>query len=152
MSIDDLARASCAVYCDGHRDGTGTLVTNSHVLTAAHVLRRGGPLAVRFRDGLHGESIPVERLPLAAAAEQLDIAVLRLGRDIAGPPPTQLWPAKRLPLEMKAFGYPIEEGAQPQGVWLDSRLGGALQGGRVQLDWDDVGALAGHSGGPVCDN
>ena len=151
MSVDELARASCAVYCDGHRDGTGTLVTDSHVLTAAHVLRRGGSLAIRFRDGLYGEPIPVERLPLAAGAEQLDIAVLKLGRGLAGPLPAKLWPARRLPPETKAFGYPIEEGAQPQGVWLDSRLGGALQGGRVQLDWDDVGALAGHSGGPVCD-
>ena len=26
-----------------------------------------------------------------------------------------------------------------------------MQGGRVQLDWDDVGTLEGHSGGPVCD-
>ena len=80
MSLDDLARASCAIYCDGHRDGTGTLVTDSHVLTAAHVLRRGGALTIRFRDGLYGEPIPVERLPLAAGAEQLDIAVLKLGR------------------------------------------------------------------------
>ena len=151
MSLDDLARASCAVYCDGHRDGTGTLVTDSHVLTAAHVLRRGGALAIRFRDGLYGEPIPVERLSLAAGAEQLDIAVLELGRSVAEPPPAKLWPARRLPPETKAFGYPVEEGAQPQGVWLDSRIGGTVQGGRAQLDWDDVGALTGHSGGPVCD-
>ena len=26
-----------------------------------------------------------------------------------------------------------------------------MQGGRVQLDWDEVGTLTGHSGGPVCD-
>ena len=59
MSLDELARASCAIYVDGHRDGTGTLVTDSRVLTAAHVLRRGGPVTIRFFDGLSGEAIPV---------------------------------------------------------------------------------------------
>ena len=151
MSLDDLAQASCAVYCDGYRDGTGTLVSDSYVLTAAHVLRRGGPLTIRFRDGLSAPPIPVERLLLTAEAEQLDIAVLKLRGGVAEPPPAKLWPTKRLPPETKAFGYPIVEGAQPQGMWLDSRLGGEVQGGRVQLDWDEVGALPGHSGGPVCD-
>jgi V8-like Glu-specific endopeptidase len=42
MSLDELARASCVVCVDGRREGTGTLVTETHVLTAAHVLRRGG--------------------------------------------------------------------------------------------------------------
>ena len=36
-------------------------------------------------------------------------------------------------------------------MWRDSVVGGALQGGRVQLDWRDVGTLKGHSGGPVCE-
>ena len=36
-------------------------------------------------------------------------------------------------------------------MWRDSRVSGAVQGGRVQLDWDEVGTLTGHSGGPVCD-
>ena len=152
MSLNELARASCAVYVNGHRDGTGTLVTDSHVLTAAHVLRRDGPLTIRFRDGLSGEAIPVERLPLAAGAGQLDIAVLKLGADTDDrPSPAKLWAAKRLPSEMKAFGYPIIEGAAPRGVWRDSAVSGAVQGGRVQLDWNEVGTLAGHSGGPVCD-
>ena len=97
MSLDRLARASCAIYVDGHRDGSGTLVTDSHVLTAAHVLRRGGPLAIWFPDVLSGAMIPVERLPLGAGAERLDIAVLKLGPDTDGrPSPAELWPAKRL--------------------------------------------------------
>ena len=78
MSIDELARASCAIYVDGRRAGTGTLVTDSHVLTAAHVVRRDKPVTIRFLDGLSGEAIPVERVPLGAGAEQLDIAVLEL--------------------------------------------------------------------------
>ena len=152
MNLDELAKASCAIYVDGHRDGTGTLVTASHVLTAAHVLRRGGPVTLRFRDGLSGEAIPVERLPLGEDTEQLDIAVLELRPGTDGrPPPAKLWSAKRLPRDTKAFGYPIVEGAAPRGVWRDSVVSGDVQGGRVQLDWDAVGTLAGHSGGPVCD-
>ena len=49
------------------------------------------------------------------------------------------------------FGYPIGEGSAPRGVWRDSRVSGTAQGGRVQLDWDNAGALVGQSGGPVCD-
>jgi len=151
MNLDNLAKASCAIYVDGRRNGTGTLVTGSHILTAAHVLRRGGPLTIRFRDGLSGEPIPVERLPLGKDAEELDIAVLELGPDTeARPPPATLWAAKRLPRDTKAFGYPLAD--KPlRGVWRDSAVSGVVQGGRVQLDWDSVGALAGHSGGPVCD-
>jgi WD40 repeat protein len=151
MSLDELARASCAIYADGRREGTGTLVTDTHVLTAAHVLRRGGPLTIRFRDGLSGEAISVERLPLGADAEELDIAVLELEPGSDRPAPGKLWSAKRLPVETKAFGYPKGEGTAPRGVWRDSAVGGAVQGGRVQLDWHDVGTLEGHSGGPVCE-
>jgi hypothetical protein len=152
MNVDELAKASCAIYVDGHRDGTGTLVRNSRVLTAAHVLRRGGPVTIRFLDGLSGEGIPVERVPLDAGAEQLDVAVLELGPStVDRPPPAKLWPAKRPPHRTKTFGYPIEERAEPRGVWRDSTVSGSVQGGRVQLDWDEVGTLAGHSGGPVCD-
>jgi WD40 repeat protein len=151
MSLDGLARATCAVYVDGHRDGSGTLVTGTHVLTAAHVLRRSGPVAIRFRDGLSREDIPVTQVPLGPDADSLDIAVLevRSGPDI--PPPAVLWPAKRLPSETKAYGYPVQEGVVPRGVWRDSVVGGAVQGGRVQLDWHDTGTLVGHSGGPVGD-
>ena len=75
-----------------------------------------GRLTIRFLDGLSGEAIPVERVPLGAAAEQLDIAVLELGTGTADrPPPAKLWPAKRLPQETKTFGYPIEERAAAAG-------------------------------------
>jgi hypothetical protein len=107
MKVDPLARASCAVYVDGHRFGTGTLVTDSHVLTAAHVIRRNGPVTVQFIDGTSGGEIPAERMDLGAAADQLDIAVLELGAGaVRRPPPATLWAAERLPQETKAFGYP----------------------------------------------
>ena len=40
--LGSAARASCAIYVDGSHTGTGTLVTNSHVLTVDHVIRRSG--------------------------------------------------------------------------------------------------------------
>ena len=58
MKVDPLARASCAVYVNGNRKGTGTLVTGSHVLTAAHVVRRDGPVTVQFVGGTSGGEIP----------------------------------------------------------------------------------------------
>ena len=108
-------------------------------------------MTIRFRDGLSGKGIPVERVPLCEDAEDLDIAVLELGPGVdAGPPPAKLWAAKRLPLDTKTFGYPLAD--KPlRGVWRDSTVSGAVQNGHVQLDWDPVGTLAGHSGGPVCD-
>ncbi len=151
MSINELAKASCAIYVDERRSGTGTLVTGCYVLTAAHVVRRGGPVTIRFLDGLSGDAIPVKRVSLDPAAEQLDIAVLELEPSLGdSPPPAKLWPSKRLPLQTKAFGYPLADNP-PRGVWRDSRVSGAVQGGWVQLDWDEVGVLRGHSGGPVCD-
>src|SRR5215831_21214318 len=151
MSLDELARASCVICVNGRREGTGTLVTDSEVLTAAHVLRREGAVTIRFRDGLSGEPIPVERVRLGADADGLDIGVLTLPRGVDRPPPAPLWPQRRLPSEMKVFGYPKAEGAAPRGVWRDSTVGGAVQGGRVQLDWREVGSLEGQSGGPACD-
>src|SRR5215470_11261892 len=98
MKVDPLARASCAIYVNGHRFGTGTLVTGSHVLTAAHVVRRDGRLTVQFVDGTSGDEIPAERVDLGEAAEQLDIAVLELDADVGDrPPPATLWAAERLP-------------------------------------------------------
>ena len=151
MNVDPLARASCAIYVNGHRFGTGTLVTDTHVLTAAHVVRRNGPVKVQFLDGTSSGEMPAERVDLGPVAEQLDIAVLELGAGAGDrPPPATLWAAERLPQETKAFGYPLAE-MYLTGVWRDSRVSGAVQGGLAQLDWDQGGTLAGHSGGPVCD-
>jgi Trypsin-like peptidase domain len=151
VSLEKLARASCAIYVNGRRQGSGTLVTDAYVLTAAHVLRGGGALTIRLRDDLTGDPIPVMRVPLSDNAEELDIAILELKPVLHMPPPATLWPARRLPLETRTFGYPKLEGAAPRGVWRDSVVSGGVQGGRVQLDWRDVGTLEGHSGGPVCD-
>jgi hypothetical protein len=142
MSVDDIARASCAIFVGGRRQGTGTLVTDTHVLTAAHVLGHGGPLTVQIWDAFKGEPLGVERLPLGADAAGLDIAVLTLGPGPGRPSPAKLWPAKRLPTEMKAFGYPKSDRPAFRGVWRDLAAGGEVQGGRVQLDWGDAGALA----------
>lgn len=151
MSLDELARATCAIYVGDHRDGTGTLVTDSYVLTAAHVLRRAGDVTIRFRDGLQAAPIPVRRLSLGTDADQLDVAVLTLAPGADRPRPAKLWPVRRLPPETRVFGYPRLEGSWPRGVWRDSTLSGTAGQHRVQLDWSDAGTLEGHSGGPVCD-
>ena len=102
--------------------------------------------------GSRARRSPSSGSPWTRRQNELDIAVLKLGSGTSiGRRTAKLWPAKRLPLETKAFGYPIKRTAEPRGVWRDSRVSGAVQGGRVQLDWDEVGTLAGHSGGPVCD-
>src|SRR5580700_6781223 len=122
MNVDPLARASCAIYVNGHRFGTGTLVTGSHVLTAAHVVRRDGPVTVQFLAGAPSGEIPAERIDLGGAAEQLDIAVLELDAGAGDRlPPATLWAAERLPQETKAFGYPLAE-KNLTGVWRDSRV------------------------------
>ncbi len=152
MSRDSLAQATCAVFVNGARTGTGTLVTESHVLTARHVVRKEGNVTVRFRDGMTGPPIPALLLPLPEASAALDIAVLVIDGGAARPAPAPLWPARRLPAETTCFGYPSDEGANPRGVWRESTVSGGVQGGRTQLDWKDgVGSLPGHSGGPVAD-
>ena len=115
MSLDELARASCAIFVDGRREGTGTLVTDIHVVTAAHVLRRGGALTIRFRDGLLGEAIPVERLPLGADAQELDIGVLKVGAASDRPPPAEVVAG-----EASAVG--------DEDVWLPERRRGCAAG------------------------
>ena len=151
MSLDKLAKATCAVFVAGRRQGTGTLVTDSHVLTAAHVLAPEGPVTVQFRDAFGQEPLQAERLSLDSEAEPLDIAVLELVARQGVPSPAELWPGKRLRPAVKVFGYPISEGASPRGVWRDLTVSGGVQGGRVQLDWREAGPLKGHSGGPVCE-
>ncbi len=134
MSLDELARATCVVCVGGRREGTGTLVTDAYVLTAAHVLRREGAVTIHFHDGLSAAAIPVERLPLGADAGELDIAVLELSHGTDGPPPARLWLVKRLPPETKAFGYPKGEGATPLGCGVIRRW--AAQCGAAGLSLD----------------
>ena len=43
ISINGLVRANCVLYVDCRGEGTETPVTNSNVLAAARLLRRGGP-------------------------------------------------------------------------------------------------------------
>jgi hypothetical protein len=136
MSLDDLARATCAVYVDGRREGTGTLVAPAHVVTAAHVVRGEKPLTIRFRDGLVGEPIRVSRIDLPSESAELDIAVLSLDerlreRSTAGieaPAPAALWPARRLPPNATTFGYPKTEGQTPRGVWRDRHRAAVCMG------------------------
>jgi WD40 repeat protein len=158
--LDRAASATCAVYIDGERTGSGVLVAGDFILTAAHNL--GVPSAgdtvigVRFLNEPDEPGWPCRLVPVEdeTAAARLDFAVLHLNPapERSQPTPIEIWPARRNPAEVHVFGYPLGEGAEPLGIWRQFRVAGAVRGGKVQLDWDVVGSLAGHSGGPVCDS
>lgn len=153
MTPDDASRATCTVAVDGRRGGTGTLVAPGYVLTAAHVVRKPGEVTLTFRDDPGGRTRRASRIDLGAEADAMDVGVLLLDeadRD-ALPGCAPLWAARRAPRRVRVFGYPLSEGRSPMGVWTSARFSGALRQGWVQLDWDEVGTLEGHSGGPVID-
>ena len=149
---DAVTHATAAVFVDGRRKGSAVLVDDRHLLTAEHVIASGGRLEVRFVSGsAAGVDYPVAPLDLVPGSS-LDVAVLDAGDARPGewPRPVSVWPARRLPREVGAFGFPSAEGPNPAGVWRQFAVAGTVGGGLVQLDWPgEVGTLPGHSGGPV---
>ena len=158
--LDRAASAVCAVYVSGARTGSGVLVADGLVLTAAHnlagVLPDDGVVTVRFLGEPDDPPWPARQIDVEdqVTATRLDFALLRLGpvQHLALPVPIEVWPSPRCPSEVHVFGYPLDEGTEPRGVWRQFRVAGPVRGGMVQLDWRDIGTLVGHSGGPVCDS
>nr|WP_165975379.1 trypsin-like peptidase domain-containing protein [Actinomadura rubrisoli] len=136
------------------------LVADGLVLTAAHTLTVAspddGPITVRFLEEPDDPPVSAQRADVddQGAAAKLDVALLRLESTPgpALPVPIELWPALRCPTDVHVFGYPLDEGPNPHGIWRRLRVAGPVRGGMVQLDWNVVGTLIGHSGGPVCDS
>lgn len=159
MSVrEQIAAATGVVYlADRNRHtGSAVLVDRRHVLTAAHVLPRNHNAQVEVSLPLVGQRrYPAVRIGLGPEADEFDVAVLDLGKEFAQAAPVAaagLSPRTRMPDEVHLFGYPLEE-IPPKGVWRNNlRVAGTGAGRRVQLNWQEsVGALAGHSGGPVVD-
>jgi WD40 repeat protein len=156
MPSESMSCATCALYdADDRRLGSGVLVDKGTVLTAAHVLRDVAEVLVRFRDHLGDTAVPVTRIRLPAQAQRRDVAALRLRatKRWAGlvPEPAPLWPYRRLPERCVLFGFPAAEGRRPHGIWTEAAHPRRIAGGWVQLQWENQGSLAGHSGGPVGD-
>lgn len=160
INADTVAQATAAVLVDGKRTGSAVLVDSRHLLTAAHVLRRGSAggcpaearVKVLFPTGPAAGSTAVTRV-LTLPELLVDVAVLQL--EEVGlprlPRPVALWPAGTLPRRVKVFGFPRDERI-PTGWWREFTVAGPVGGGKVQLDWGHSGGtLPGHSGGPVVD-
>jgi hypothetical protein len=99
------------------------------------------------------ERVAAYRVDLGPESEILDLAVLDLGESTPDwlPRPMAVWPAARMPRNVRLFGYPLAEGVL-NGVWRDFSLSGPTAGNTVQLDWAaDVGSFPGHSGAPIID-
>jgi V8-like Glu-specific endopeptidase len=160
-----VIRATATVFVAGRQAGSAVLVDGRHLLTARHVMLR------RILDGVRE---PVEEVELAFPAvtgsedadrvvaravylgpesRMVDVAVLDLGESPPNwlPKPVVVWPAARMPPQVRIFGYPLAEGVL-NGVWRDFAVSGPTAGRTVQLGWSsDAGSFPGHSGSPVVD-
>jgi hypothetical protein len=161
--LQAVMEATAAVFVQGRRTGSAILVDDRHLLTAEHVLRhfdgRRSELldevdlvfpAVAASDVGAEPHVSALRLPLEAAGDDVDAAVLEIGDPLPRwfPKPVPLWPAERLPAHLSVLGFPKAENAL-RGVWRDFATSGPAAGGAVQLDWEEaVGTMPGHSGGP----
>ena len=159
--------ATAAVFVGGRRAGSAVLVAPRYLVTAAHVLLRQDPdtlakvpadqLELEFPSrgpGGQAGTATALRLDLGPASAVVDLAVLDLGQDLPGwlPAPVPVWPAARMPGQVKVFGDSLAEGAL-NGVWRHFAVAGQAAAGTVQLDWmGEVGTFPGHSGGPVIDS
>ena len=150
---DAVLAATAEVRVGGQRKGTAVLVDREHLLTAAHVLKKAlddaaVAVAVVF-PGRSGE-LGAEVVPLPGG-HGVDVAVLRLSDVVTAPAgPVRVAAGRRLPTSVEVVGFPTAEKLS-SGVWRQFTVAGPTTVGSVQLDWEDVGTLPGHSGGPVID-
>ncbi len=160
-AADDVMAATALVRIGNHAAGSAVLVDERHLLTAWHVVES----AVLRRDAetpadVHvvfpwrgGDSFEATVLDVSGS-EAVGFAVLKLReqRLVAGVEPVRMWPGQRLPREVAAFGYPLEE-SEPNGVWRKFTVSGSTTSHLRQLAWDEgAGTLRGQSGGPVVDS
>jgi len=152
----DVVAATAMVQVGGSRAGSAVLVDERHLLTARHNVeprstRTSTPPDIRVvfpQFGDDGYGVTVLDLPNSA----VDVAILQLADDKGVPArPIGVWAGRRLPAQVRVFGYPLAERA-PTGVWRDFAVSGATTTGLQQLTWTSgAGTSRGHSGGPVVD-
>jgi hypothetical protein len=152
VRIDEPWRARIT-GADGRTVGAGVLIDTSHVLTAAHGLRRGsGPAMPTFAvASVEADDQTVAARVVTDAA--VDAAILELATPL---------PVGRLPKiercgptggrSVRFFGYSTGD----TGLWVRARMigYGGPAGGLVQLDLSTMGSLtigAGMSGAGVVD-
>lgn len=132
--------------------GSGVLVSESHVITALHNLVGLSDSNIRFSvcfPALPGKPSAAIKPACVLRCPELDLAVITLDEDLVGLP-APLHPSRgaRLPNRAEAFGFPITLGAI--GMWCSFVSPRPLPSGHVQWTCEGpVGALKGHSGGPV---
>ncbi|MCP3822664.1 trypsin-like serine protease [Streptomyces sp. A3M-1-3] len=156
-------RATAAVFVNGHFAGTAVLIDQRYLLTAAHVVKPLGQTAptgqvqVQFPSIVGSEGgeaqVQVQRVLPQSGPITVDATVLDLGEQSPEwlPSPIPLSPTRRVPKQVRVFGFPRHE-KELKGVWRDFDTSGPTTVGTVQLDWvRPVGTQVGHSGGPVLD-
>lgn len=137
--------------------GSGFLVDQRHLLTAAHVVAKqtdagwvqpACPVDLRFPGG--SVIVNQSRIRVPAAA---DLAIVDLGEQPPTwlPEPVRLSSARRLPDRLALVAYPGAD-QTAAGVWRSYTQAGPTAAGEVQLRWiEGTGSLPGQSGGPVVD-
>jgi hypothetical protein len=155
MTVEGVERATAAVFVNGGRRGSCTLVDRRHALTARHVVGRdsiaGTEVALEFPAA--GTLVQAVSVDIGEWAAGMDIALLELTGDL---PPGLVVP-EWLPYagatdRVRVFGYPLEE-RELNGIWVQAAPAGLTASGLLQIDATGAGSsLRGHSGGPVVDD
>ncbi len=156
--LDLLAACVVRIDRDGEFSGTGFLVTAGEVLTCAHVVHGGRPLAVTLADGAICTAQPASPLlapfdPAARFYPHPDAALLRLD----APPDDH--PCVRLDTALPAVGDLIHLVGYTQGEHaadVVSRSGAALcvetlpvEDGHTLVKFREGQVVGGFSGGPL---
>jgi WD40 repeat protein len=154
MTGEGVERATAAVFVNGGRRGSCTLVDRRHALTAQHVVGRqsiaGTEVALEFPAA--GALVPAVSVDIGEWAAGMDIALLELTRDLPPGLSVPEWlPYAGATDRVRVFGYPLEE-RELNGIWMQATPAGLTAAGLLQIDATGAGSsLRGHSGGPVVD-
>lgn len=147
-SRNRAATATAVVFINGVASGSAVLVSPTHLLTAAHVVRQGARIELIFPSSPGRGSLLATEI---FRSELVDLVVLEFSSATEAAAPIAIAPLRRIPTTSSAFGFPQAE-KEHHGVWRDFRVSGETSTQLVQIAWSDgAGTLPGQSGGPVVD-